>query len=76
MPSEVYHDKTDPRIFWLNNRPLFIHGVLGKGGFATVFKVEMLVPFGCKVGRDDNGGFIFDEKGLLGRERADKNISK
>ena len=41
-----------------------IHGVLGRGGFATVFKVEMLVPFGLEV------GLIFNEERLVAVPRS------
>ena len=72
MPAEVeVYDKTHPKIFWLNSRPLFLHGVLGEGGFGTVWKVEMLVPFGLKVGRDANGGLIFNEEGCVAVHRSD-----
>ena len=34
---------TDGGIFWFHNVPLWRHGILGRGGFATVHKVEVLV---------------------------------
>ena len=55
----------DRRIFWLNDRPFWNHGVLGTGGFATVYKMEMLVPCGLEVGRDADGGLIFNEEGQV-----------
>ena len=57
---------TDSRILWLNNRPLWVHTTLGSGGFATVFKVEMLVPVGFKIARDEQGALLIDKDGFIG----------
>ena len=63
------YSSKDTSIFWLNSRPFWLHGVLGTGGFATVFKVEMLVPKGFRAGRDGNGDLIFNEGGFVAVDR-------
>ena len=73
-PASVFF-ATDPEIFWLNNRPFWMHGLLGTGGFATVFKAEMLVPFGFKVARDALGGLIFDDEGCVAVHRSEESTN-
>ena len=57
---------TDAMIFWLNNRPYWIHRLLGKGGFGEVYEVEMLIPQGLEVDWDCNGDLSFYQDGCVG----------
>ena len=59
------HMATDSNIFWLNDRPYWIHDVIGTGGFGHVYKVEMLLPAGFRVHRDVLGNLCTDANGLV-----------
>ena len=43
---------TDERIIWINRKPYIATACLGRGGFAVVYKVELLVPVGTKLALD------------------------
>ena len=63
------YDPTDPQLFWMNNRPFFLHECVGKGGFGKVYKAEMMLPPGMEVARDPTtGAFILDEHGRVAVE--------
>ena len=65
-PPPGAYDVTDPQLFWMNNRPFFLHRSVGSGGFGEVFRAEMLLPPGMEVSRDPTtGGFISDEAGRI-----------
>ena len=65
-PPPGAYDSTDPQLFWMNNRPFFLHRSVGRGGFGEVFRAEMLLPSGLEVSRDPTtGGFISDETGRI-----------
>ena len=66
VPPPGAYDVTDPKIFWMNNRPLLLHRSVGKGGFGEVYRAEMMLPPGLEVSRDlSTGGFILDEAGRI-----------
>lgn len=60
---------SSPRIFWLNGRPYLCHSFLGRGGFADVWKVELLVPAGMRPCLLD-GEPLWDDLGRLRLESA------
>ena len=45
----------------MNDRPYWVHGPLGKGGFGEVFKVEVLLPAGLEVAFSESGDIEIDE---------------
>lgn len=61
----AYFQTQDPNIIWVNRRPYIPHNFLGKGGFAEVFRVEMLLPFGTRLKRDADGELIVDHEGSI-----------
>ena len=50
----------DPSHAWMNQRPYNVLGFLGRGGFGTVHKVELLTPLGFTVECDEAGLPDFD----------------
>ena len=65
-PPPGAYDVTDPQLFWMNDRPFWLHRLVGRGGFGQVYRAEMLLPPGMEVSRDPaTGGFITDEAGRI-----------
>lgn len=62
-PSNLALD--DPNIAWLHWRPYYIHDVLGRGGFAVVFRVELCIPHGMSCSFDAFGEPKFNSAGAL-----------
>ena len=65
---------TSHMIFWLNGRPHLTHSFLGKGGFAEVYKVELLIPVGTVVALDGDGRPKYDDEGFLILARGIYNL--
>lgn len=62
------------RIAWLNQRPYFVHQFIGRGGFAEVYKAELLIPEGMEVLLDEHGEPEIDpETGCLSLVYAEGN---
>ena len=53
----------DPALAWVNDRPYLVKQCLGHGGFATVYEVELLVPWGTKVATDSDGEPVWSAEG-------------
>ena len=65
-PPPGAYDVTDPKLFWMNNRPFLLHRSVGKGGFGEVYRAEMMLPPGVEVSRNPTtGAFILDEQGRV-----------
>ena len=67
---------TDPRIFWLNKRPYWVHRLLGKGGFGEVHEVEMLLPTGLEVEWCKDGGRILADLRMFPNVSSQKIVTK
>ena len=61
-PPPGAYSASDTRIFRMNGRPYWVHGLLGKGGFGEVFNVEMLLPEGLEVAFSENGDIEIDDE--------------
>ena len=44
-----------PQVAWLNQRPYYIHQCLGRGGFAEVYRAELLIPEATRCVWDADG---------------------
>ena len=56
------YSTSDERIFRMNGRPYWIHGMLGKGGYGEVFTAEMLLPASLEVAFSENGDIEIDNE--------------
>ena len=66
LPPPGAYSTADPRIFRVNGRPYWVHGLLGRGGYGEVCAVEMLLPDGLEVAFSENGDIEIDnEDGCL-----------
>ena len=61
-PPPGAYSTSDTGIFRMNGRPYWVHGLLGRGGFGEVFKVEMLLPEGLEVAFSENGDIEIDDE--------------
>ena len=65
-PPPGAYSRTDPQLFWMNNRPFLLHRIVGKGGFGKVYSAELLLPPGMEVSRNPTtGGFFVDGAGRV-----------
>ena len=52
-------------LIFVNAKPYWVHSILGKGGFAHVFRVELMIPDGFALLFDGDGNPLTDENDLL-----------
>ena len=62
LPPPGAYSTSDTRIFRMNGRLYWVHGLLGRGGFGEVFAVEMLLPEGLEVAFSENGDIETDDE--------------